>query len=77
MPHLTRFEWLQAVYKHNISSNDSWANISHFKIIDQDNKLVAREAREASHIRNNNHAINHKTGIRYIAEIFLMSLTKW
>ena len=51
-------------------SNHCQANISHFKIIDQDSKQVAREAGEAIHIRVNNPAISHNTGKMYIPEIF-------
>ena len=55
-----------AFYQHSVSSNHPKANISHFKIIDQDGKQVAREATEAIHIRINNPAINHNMGKMYI-----------
>ena len=44
-------------------------DISHFKIIDQDSKQVAREAREAIHIRINNPTLYHSMGKMYILEI--------
>ena len=58
--HVTR-----AIYKHSISNNHPSANISHFKIIYQDKNQVAREDREAIHIRINNLALNHNTGKMY------------
>ena len=75
-----------AIYQHSVSSNHPIANISHFKIIDQDNKQVGREAREAIHIRTNKLALHHNVGKMYILEIFNnfleqmelpTSLTKW
>ena len=42
-----------AIYKHCVTNNHPIANIS-FKIIDQDSKQDAKEAREAMHIRINN-----------------------
>ena len=59
-----------AIYQHCVSNNYPKANISHFKIIDQESKQVAREAREAIHIRINNPALNHDMGKMYIPEIF-------
>ena len=47
----------------------SKATISHFKIIDQDSKQVAREAREAILIRINNPALNCNMEKMYIPEI--------
>ena len=47
-----------------------YVNISYFKIIDKDSKQVAREAREAIHIRINNPVLNHNTGKMYVPEIF-------
>ena len=49
-----------AIYQHTVSNNDHRADISHFKIMDQDSKQVAREAREAIHIRINNPSLNYK-----------------
>ena len=46
------------------------ANIPHLKIIDQDSKQVAREAREAIHIRINKPALNHNPEKLYVPEIF-------
>ena len=50
-------------------NNHPKANVSHFKISNQDSKQVAREAREAIHIRINNPALNHNIGKMYIIEI--------
>ena len=50
------------IYQHSVSNNHPNSNISHFKIIDQDSKQVAMEAREAIHIRINNLALNHNMG---------------
>ena len=51
-------------------TNHPWAYIPHFKIIDQDRKQIARDAREAIHIRINNHALKYNTEKMYILEIF-------
>ena len=56
-----------AVYKHSATNNHPWTNISHFKILDQDNKQAVREA---IHIRINNPTLNCNTGRMYIPEIF-------
>ena len=58
------------VYQHSVSRSYPKANISHFKIIDKDSKQVAREAREANHIRINNPVLNCNTGKMYISKIF-------
>ena len=58
------------IYKRSVLNNHPWANILHFKIIDQDSKQVAREARDATCIRINNSALSHNTGKMYIPEIF-------
>ena len=50
------------MHQHSVSNNHPKANISHFKIINQDSKQVAREAREAIHIRINNPALNCNMG---------------
>ena len=60
-----------------VSNNHPKANIFHFKIIDQDSKQVAREARETIHIRINilelikinNLSLNCNMGKMYIPEI--------
>ena len=56
-----------AIYIHTESSNWPYANISHFEVMDQDRKQLAREA---IHIRMNNPALNCTTRIMYILEIF-------
>ena len=53
-------------YIKRFSSNNPWTNISHLKIIYQDNKQVAREATEVIYIRMNNPALRHNTGKMYI-----------
>ena len=61
------------MYQHSVSRNHPRTNISHFKIIDQDSKLIAREAREAReaiHLRISSPALNCNTGKMYILEIF-------
>ena len=45
---------ISVISQHSVSNNHPRANISHFKIIGQDSKQVAREAKEAIHIRINN-----------------------
>ena len=73
-------------FTNSVSNNHPLADMFHFKIIDQDSKQVAREAREAIHTRINNPALNHNTGKMYIPEIFnhllgadgsTYDLTKW
>ena len=58
------------VYICSIPNNHPIAKISHFKIIEQDSKQVARETREDIHIGINNHALNCSTGKMHIPEIF-------
>ena len=41
-----------AIYQHSVYNNHPKASVSHFKIIDEDNKQVAREVREAIHIKS-------------------------
>ena len=64
-----RSQIFSAIYQHSVSNHHPKANISHFKIIDQDSKQVAREAREAIHIRINNPDLNCNMGKMYIPEI--------
>ena len=59
-----------AIYQHNVSSNHPIVNNSYFKIIDQDSKQVAREAREAIHIRINNPVLKWNSRKMCIQEIF-------
>ena len=66
---MTRASDISVIYQYSVSNNQSRGNISHFKIIDQDTKQVAREVREALHIRNNNPAINYNREKLYIPEI--------
>ena len=49
-------------FQHSSISNHHKADISQFKIIDQDMKQVSREAMEAIHIRRNNPALNFNIG---------------
>ena len=58
-----------AVDLHSVSNSHPIAHISHFKIIDQDNKQFTREAREAIHIRINDPALNCTTEKMSIPEI--------
>ena len=51
-----------AIYQNTVFNNHPKTNISHFKIIDQDTKQVARETREAIHIRITNPALNYNMG---------------
>ena len=51
-------------------NNHPKAKISQFKIIEQDSKQVAREARKVIHIRTNNPTLNYNMGKIYIPEIF-------
>ena len=75
-----------AIYQHSVSNNHPRANIFHFKILDQDSKQVAREAREAIHIRIDNHPqLKHrkkctswKTSTTFMEQMDLpMGLAKW
>ena len=59
-----------AIYQHSSTQNHPKADISQYKIIDQDSKQVSREAREAIHIRRTNPALNHNIGKMYIPNIF-------
>ena len=59
-----------AIYIHSVSNNYPSANISHFKVIDQDIEQFPREDREAIHIRINNPSLNWNTGKIYIPEFF-------
>ena len=58
------------IYQHSSTHNHPKADISQFKIIDQDSKQVSREAREAIHIQRSNPALNHNLGKMYIPNIF-------
>ena len=58
------------IYIRGESDHHPHANISHFKVINQDSKQVAREAREAIHIMINNPALNHNRVKMFIPEIF-------
>ena len=53
-----------------MTHNHPEVHISQFTIIDQDRKQVSREAREVTHIRKNNPAINHNIGKVNIPKIF-------
>ena len=57
-------------FQHHTNQNHHKANISQFKIIDQDRKQVSREARETIHIRRNNPALNQNIGKLSIPKIF-------
>ena len=57
------------INKHSVSNNQPKAQIPHFKIIDQESRQVARDAREAICIRINT-ALNNNTGKMDIPEIF-------
>ena len=59
-----------AIYKCIISISHPWANISYFKIIDQDIKQYARAAGETIHIRINSTALNCYTEKMYVPEVF-------
>ena len=61
---------LQPAQQHSTTCNHPKADISQFKILDQDRKQVSREAREAIKIRRNNPAINHNIGMMNIPKIF-------
>ena len=58
-----------AVFQHCTTHNNPTANISQFKIIDQDRKEVSTEAREAIPIRRNNPALNCNIGKLIIPKI--------
>ena len=57
------------IFQHSTTCNHPKADISQFKILDQDRKQVSREAREAIHIRRNNPALNHYIGKMSIPKI--------
>ena len=59
-----------AIFIYSESNNHPFANISHFKIIDKDNKQVGREDRKVIHSFINNLGLNCNTGKMYIPEIF-------
>ena len=52
------------------TQNHPKANISQFKIIDQDKKQFSREARETIHIRRTTSALNQNIGKLNIPKIF-------
>ena len=54
IPHYT-----SATFRHCTTYNCPKADISRFKIIDQDRKQVSKEARKAIHTRRNDPALNH------------------
>ena len=58
------------IFQHNTTCNHPKADISQFKTLDQDSKQVSGEAREAIHIRRNNHALNHNIDKMNIPKIF-------
>ena len=58
------------IFQHRTTCNHPKADISQFKILDQDRKQVSREAREAIHIRRNKPALNHNIGKMKIPKIF-------
>ena len=62
------------IYQHSSIHNHPKADISQFKIIDQDNKQSFREDREAIHIRRSNPALHHNLGKMYIPNIFNLLL---
>ena len=59
-----------AIYQHSSTHNHPKADISQFKVIDQDSKQVSREAREAKYIRRTNPALESNIGRIYIPNIF-------
>ena len=61
---------MSTVYIHGESNYHPCANITHFKEIDQDNKQIAMEAKEAIHIEINSSALSHDTRKIYFPEIF-------
>ena len=50
---------ISAIYQYSVPKNYPKANISLFKIKDQDRLHVGRDTREAIHIIMNNAALNH------------------
>ena len=58
------------IFQHSSTHNHHKADISQFKIIDQDRKEVSREAKEAIHIRRNNLVFNPNIGKMNIPKIF-------
>ena len=58
-----------AIFQHSSFNTHPKADISQFKIMDQDRKQVSREAREAINIRRNNPALNHNMGKMNIPKI--------
>ena len=61
---------ISAIYQHSSPYNHPKADISHFKIIDQDNKQVSSETQETIHIRRTNPALSCNVGKMYIPHIF-------
>ena len=61
---------MSTICQHRTTCNDPKADVSQFKILDQDRKQVSREAREAIHIRKNNPALNQNIGKMNIPKIF-------
>ena len=59
-----------AIFQHSTTYNHHKADISQFKIIDQDTKQVSRKAREAIHISRSNPALNCNIGKMNIPKIF-------
>ena len=58
------------IYQHSSNHHHPKADISQFKIIDQDSKQFSREAREAIHIKQTNPVLNCNIGKIYIPNIF-------
>ena len=56
-----------AINVHCKSNNHPQADISHFRVIDQESKQAVREA---IHIRMNKPTISHNTGKMYISDLF-------
>ena len=65
-----------ATFQHSSINNHPKADISQFKIIDQDWKHVSREARKAIHIRRNNPTLNHNIDKMNIPKTFNQILGK-
>ena len=59
-----------AMFQHRSTYHHPKADISQFKIIDQDRKQVSREARETINIRRNNPTLSHNIGRMNIPKIF-------
>ena len=57
------------IFQHSTTCNHPMADISQYKILDQDRKQVSREAREAIHKRRNNPALNCNIGKMNIPKI--------